>query len=204
MISNEQPPYSFEEIEKEYLARQFRHARNEDQDMEARIRRLERNIVELNYAGYGGGRQDADIPNFDIPVGSYITLPYDTIPVVGRGVTFDANNDDFVVTRAGVWQITLAIDLVGHDSSVQGRRFTVRSWNITDAQEISSFTVGIGRNQEDSLVMVVLYAVVTQAEVDAGDHIRIEVGNADVAITGGTLHEAAVSAVYVSELGEQE
>ena len=201
MITDEQPPFETEEMLREYMARQFRAGKYEDESLTDRVVLLEKIIVELVPAGYGGGVQEADIA-FTIPTVTYVTLPFDTLsPTVERGVTFNLPANTFTFTARGVWLLTVNLNIEGHNSSNSGRNFEVRLFNVTDSIGSAGIVIGVGRNQEDTFVSLSLMIEISQADVDDADVFRVEVGNADTAITGGTLIAAAVQVSHVSELG---
>lgn len=203
MISNEQPPYTFKDIETEYLDRQFRLARNEDQGMESRIRILEQLIVNLVPSGYGGGFQNGDILLYDIPATGYNIVPFDSVePTVSRGVTFDSVTNTFVFEESGIWTFFLNLNIEGHDSSNAGRNFELVLYNLTDDVNAGSgVVVGVGRNQEDTFLSVAVMQEVSKTAIDDSIQFQFRVGNASVAIVGGTLIGAAIQVSYNSPLG---
>ncbi len=202
MITDEQPPFETEEMLSEYIARQFRAGKYEDESLAARVVLLEKLIVQLVPSGYGGAVQAADIPGFDIPTGTYVTLPFDTLaPSVERGVSFDLLANTFTFTSKGVWALLVNVNVQGHNSANSGRNFNLRMFNLTDSTAGAGVVVGVARNQEDTYVSSPVLIEVSQADIDDGDVFRIEVGNADAAITGGTLIGSVVQVHHVSELG---
>ena len=164
----------------------------------ARIDTLEKIIVQLVPAGYGGMALDTPVL-YDIRL-AFTTLPYDSVnPSVERGVTMIPASDEFTVNIAGVWQLMVVLNLVGHNSLNQGRAFDIRLFNVTTAAAAGGLTVGIGRNTEDTLISIT--ALFEVPETAVGNIFRMEVGNAVTAITGGSLDVNDVQFVFVSELG---
>jgi len=165
------------------------------------VETLNRVIIELVPAGYGGGRQIANVA-LDIPSGSFNTLPFDTLsPATQRGVTFDTASNTLSFSTAGVWTVMINMSIQNHNSNNGGRVFTVRPFNITQAITGDGFVVGVGRNVQDTFVSISFLAEISQANVDNNDSFRIEVGNADTAITGGTLVASGIQTTHSSELG---
>jgi len=165
------------------------------------VETLNRVIIELVPAGYGGGKQVANFA-LDIPTVTFNTLPFDTLaPVTQRGVTFDTVSDTFTFESAGVWTIMFNMSIQGHNSNNGGRVFTIRAFNVTQSTAGDGVVVGVGRNVTDTFVSMSFLAEISQANVDDNDSFRIEVGNADTAINGGTLVAGGIQTTHSSELG---
>ncbi len=151
--------------------------------------------------GYGGGKQLSNV-SFDIPTVTFNTLPFDTLaPVTQIGVTFDTASDTFTFESAGAWTIMFNMSLQNHNSNNGGRNFTIRAFNVTQTVAGDGVVVGVGRNVTDTFISISFLAEVSQANVDNNDSFRIEVGNADTAITGGILVAGGIQVTHSSELG---
>ena len=194
MISDEQPPLETEARLAEYLARQFRSAKYD-------IEQLIRVVLQLVPAGYGGGIQDIDVPNYDIPTVTYVTVPFDALlPINQRGVVFDIPTETYTFTASGVWTLMFNFNLVGHDSSNSGRSFYARVYDVTNTLAVAGVDIGSGRNQEDTFISVSLMIEISQDDVNNSTVFRLEVGNANIAIIGGTLTVSMIQFSHVSEL----
>ncbi len=168
---------------------------------ESRLDTVETLIIELTVSGYGGAIQDTDVA-LTIPTVTYNTLPVDTPqPLVQRGVSFNLGTEQFTFTQTGVWTAMIFFSLAGHNSSNGGRVFTMRLRNVTQGTFGDGVVIGVGRNVEDTFASVSYLFDITQANVDNGDSFLVEVGNADTAITGGTLVAGGIQVTLNSELG---
>jgi len=165
------------------------------------VETLNRIIVELVPAGYGGGRQIAPFA-FTIPTVTYNPLRFDTLsPSTERGVIFNTALNEIEFTEKGVWTLMVFFSLQGHNSDNGGRVFTIRAYNVTQSIAGNGVVVGVGRNVQDTFVSISYLIEITQANIDNNDNFRVEIGNADTAIINGTIVAAGIQTTHASELG---
>lgn len=153
-------------------------------------------------AGYFGGVQNKDIPNFNLSTGSYVTLPMESLsPLSSRGGSVNVSTNEFTFTAKGVWTVIINFNIEGFNSFNAGRNFNVRIFNVTKGTAGTGVIVGVGRNSEDVYFSSSFLGEITQANIDDGDVFRIELGAANTAITGGTLISTGIQFTHASELG---
>ena len=167
--------------------------------LEARLVVLEDLIIQMSVAGYGGATQEANI-SFDIPVTTYITVPFDTkiFPTTERGFIVDLAAETFKFTVKGAWAVNVTFNLENITELNSSRTFNIRLFNVTDATAGKTSVVPVSRNQGDVLVAITFLVNIDATLVNK--NFRLEVGGFD-AVAGGDLVNASVSATQAAEIG---
>jgi hypothetical protein len=166
-----------------------------------RVNVLERLIVELVPAGYGQAAQIADITPYNIPITpTQIIMPFDTDEITpSRGVTFDLVADTFSFTVKGVWQLSIGINLVNFTvDNANPKIITVSIFNVDTAIRGADAAVVIPRGAIEFSFNSSTLVDVPEAVI--GDNFRIEI-TSDLGVTNGTLIDASLAFVHISELG---
>ena len=147
-----------------------------------RVRIIADLIVQMTVAGYGGASQEADI-GFNIPAGTYITLPYDTLtfPSNERGFIVDIAADTFKFTAKGAWRFSVDFNIENISEQNQSRTFELRLFNVTDVTVINTFVVPVSRNQGDILQSLSFLVSIPDSLVDKV--FRIELGGIVIVIS---------------------
>ena len=115
-----------------------------------------------------------------IPTGdNWVTIPFDTQDYVPFGIEFDLANDTFDLDYLGLWDFSLLLSF-SHDESNQGRDFTIRLFNVTDAIGADGIKIFVARNQPGTTISLPFDAPVTGSSF--GDTFRFEVGDASATI----------------------
>jgi hypothetical protein len=126
------------------------------------------------WAGQGGIGLSAATPIADLSV-NWEAVPFDAEDIPANGTTHDLPNNALQFQSAGIWNITVFVNLA-HNESNGGREIDVRFYNLTDSAAGQEFTFPVARNQPGTAISFSALTNISASEIDKSWQLQVSGG----------------------------